>query len=85
MEDCIRNGSACAGDADFANTARAHGIKLGVRNVEGGARIKRELLKQNDLTTFNLKTRGNVIRQKNKMASVPKIFSGLATNRAAGD
>jgi hypothetical protein len=44
MEDCIRNGSACAGDANFANTACTHGIKLSVRDIEGGARIKRELL-----------------------------------------
>jgi len=36
MKNCIRDGRSGAGDADFTNSARAHGIKRGEGNVEGG-------------------------------------------------
>jgi hypothetical protein len=36
MDNCIRKGSSVAGHADFTNAGRAHGIKRGVTNVEGG-------------------------------------------------
>jgi len=36
VKNCIRDSRSCAGDADFTNSDRAHGIKRGVGNVEGG-------------------------------------------------